>query len=149
MATVTDLQAVRESKDAEAFSKKLVGDVLLDEFELNTAGLAMALAHVDKAVFFSGDVEEGEARKARVCEGAQLLHAAKHQLYSYSLHGSRLRLAFDGDYLYDLYFKDSLTVDFLEKIIDVIKSEHSLNFTKKLIQSLKFQISLTQNSGKD
>ncbi len=97
-------KAVQEK--ADLWATQAVSNALSSDLELNNEALSGVLQGVTKVVYFSGDIEEGESRQARIVEGNQLLRAASSQLYTYEVFEQHIRIEFDGEYIYYLYLDE-------------------------------------------
>ena len=113
----------------EKLEKKFTNDVLdlieLPDYRVDT--LKIILRSVSNIMHFSGDIEGDESREVTSCDPAQLVRAAGNQLFTLSAKGEIIRLTFDGDYFYDLYFYGYVTQELRECMINTLTMECDIN----------------------
>ncbi|CCO44222.1 hypothetical protein VIBNISOn1_1050048 [Vibrio nigripulchritudo SOn1] len=102
-AEVTRLVPKFMEERAKEFADQTIEKALSMDLELDTKALEVVVQGATKISYWSGDVESGCSRKATTVNSEQLLRAAKSQLYSYEVFEQRVRIEFDGEYIYDIY----------------------------------------------
>ena len=142
MSTISNIQDYRNKQNENDFAEKVINLIEPNNYRTNT--LEIVLKSVSKIMYFSGDVEPNEARKVRICETVQLLRVSSSQRYSVTLYDGIARLAFDGDYFYDLYFKDCLSDDLKAELFKCLDMECALNFLFSEMKQNKFNTSINE-----
>jgi hypothetical protein len=137
MNKVTNLADYKKTKAADAFSEEMVNAVEIPNYK--TDCLRLITSYAERIVYFSGDVEEGEKRAVKTVNAEQLLNASSTLLFNIELLSkSILRLNFDGEYFYDLYFETHLTSELITLCIETLKAEIEVNQIQNRINQEKF-----------
>lgn len=120
-------QAQVENAAADMVSAALLGIPGEKPYVLET--LKMLVDCSVRVVYFSGDIEPGQAREKRVCNPEQLLKASTTQVFDIQDMGGIIRLSFDGEYFYDLYLTQSLIepTSFRDQLLKCFETEAKCN----------------------
>jgi len=148
MNNIINFQDASYHKKAEIFASKVTSDALNLDLKYDITTLEILMGITTKIAYFSGDVEGGKARTTKLCEPSQLLRAATHLRYSFELSGFRLRLVFDGDYLYDVYLDERIDVVTLEQLEKALKAQSKVNFSRSEQFQKEFE-GIMQNAYSD
>jgi hypothetical protein len=131
-ANVIDLNQFRAQKSQKAsadnFAFAMVDAVKLPEF--NTEALKLLTQACKNIMYFSGDVEPGEARNVKAGDPADLLRAAGNLQYQVSMIPDAVRLSFDGEYIYNLYFHAHVNSELQNKLLVLLAEEQQQNKNK-------------------
>jgi hypothetical protein len=115
---IIDFNQAKTDKKSDQFAEQLI-DNLPEPTIYKTDALSVLLTQCEKIVYFSGDIEPGEARKIAQVEKSQLLRAASLQKFQVVDLHYIVRLMFDGDYFYDLYIENDTSKLLADVAIDI------------------------------
>lgn len=112
---VIDFNKAQTDKKQDQFFNSALDAVEVPNYK--TDKLNNLLSVTRKIIYFSGDVETGQARNIRECDKEQLLRAASLQHFQIVDLHYIVRLVFDSDYIYDLYIDNDVSA--LLKSLDI------------------------------